>query len=233
MTFSYESRRKDDALADLSAVLVGGRKRRGEGHTRREEILQAAKELFIEEGYNRTTIRKIADRVGVSAPALYLYFPDKEAMLLALCDQTFGFLVESLTEIEGQGLTPLERLRRCGECYIRFGLEHPQEYWLTFMSDNTPQRIAQQGGHRAQVVDTKVPGTAGAVAFGKVVGILRDIETAGTKLNYPVETAAELLWMGLHGLVAALIHNPEFPWSDRDLLIGGMLDITMAGVLVD
>ena len=73
---------------------TASRKRRGEGHTRREEILQAAKELFLQEGYDATTIRKIADRVGVSAPALYLYFADKEAILIALCDQTFGFLVD-------------------------------------------------------------------------------------------------------------------------------------------
>ena len=46
-----------------------------------DEILGAAKELFLEEGYAATTIRKIADRVGVSAPALYLYFADKEAIL--------------------------------------------------------------------------------------------------------------------------------------------------------
>ena len=76
----------------FSSVAVGGRKRRGEGHTRREEILHAAKELFLEQGYDATTIRRIADRVGISAPALYLYFKDKEALMLALCDQTFGHL---------------------------------------------------------------------------------------------------------------------------------------------
>ena len=77
-------------MTGFSTALPAGRKRRGEGHTRREEILQAAKELFLEQGYDATTIRRIADRVGISAPALYLYFKDKEAMMLALCDQTFG-----------------------------------------------------------------------------------------------------------------------------------------------
>lgn len=54
----------------FSTAATGGRKKRGEGHTRREEILQAAKELFLEQGYEATTIRRIADRVGVSAPPL-------------------------------------------------------------------------------------------------------------------------------------------------------------------
>ena len=90
----------------LSTAAVGTRKRRGEGHTRRDEILIAANELFIREGYEATTIRRIADVVGVSAPALYLYFKDKEAIMLALCDQTFGFLTDQMNEIEKEGLPP-------------------------------------------------------------------------------------------------------------------------------
>ena len=99
----------------FSTAVSPGRKRRGEGHTRREEILQAAKELFLEEGYDHTTIRRIADRVGISAPALYLYFEDKEALMLALCDQTFEHLVQAISEIERTVEDPLERIRRFGE----------------------------------------------------------------------------------------------------------------------
>ncbi len=111
----------------FSTAAATGRKRRGEGHTRREEILHAAKELFLEQGYDSTTIRKIADRVGISAPALYLYFKDKEALMLALCDQTFGHLVEAISEIEKTVAEPLERIRRFGEAYASFGLTHPDE----------------------------------------------------------------------------------------------------------
>ena len=67
----------------------------------------------------------------------------------------------------------------------------------------------------------------------RVLSLLRDAEAAGVKLNYGHETAAELLWMGLHGLVAALINNPDFPWSNRDELIEGMLDVVTKGVLAD
>ena len=65
-------------MSAFSTGATGGRKKRGEGHTRREEILQAAKELFLEQGYESTTILRIVDRVVVFSPALYLYFPDKE-----------------------------------------------------------------------------------------------------------------------------------------------------------
>jgi AcrR family transcriptional regulator len=206
------------------------RKRRGEGHTRRDEILQAAKDLFLEQGYDQTTIRRIADRVGISAPALYLYFKDKDELMLALCDQTFGHLIEAIGEIEKTVADPLERIRRFGEAYARFGLSHPDEYRLIFLGAHVPEAL-RKVGHRAATDDPTRPGVGGAIVFGRLVAILAEAEASGVKLTYPPDTCAELCWMGMHGLVAALILKPEFPWSDREVLIRGMLDIHLKGIV--
>lgn len=219
-------------MSVFSTAPTGGRKKRGEGHTRREEILQAAKELFLEQGYDQTTIRRIADRVGVSAPALYLYFQDKEQMMLALCDQTFGHLIQSIGEIEKTVTDPRQRIRQFGEAYLKFGLKHPDEYRLIFLGSNIPESV-RKVGHRMPTDDPTRPGVGGAIVFQQLVAILTDAEAAGLKLNYPADTCAELCWMGIHGLVSALILKPDFPWSDRDLLVKGMLDIMMKGVVSD
>lgn len=219
-------------MSVFSTAPTGGRKKRGEGHTRREEILQAAKELFLEQGYDQTTIRRIADRVGVSAPALYLYFQDKEQMMLALCDQTFGHLIQSIGEIEKTVADPRQRIRQFGEAYLKFGLKHPDEYRLIFLGSNIPESV-RKVGHRMPTDDPTRPGVGGAIVFQQLVAILTDAEAAGLKLNYPADTCAELCWMGIHGLVSALILKPDFPWSDRDLLVKGMLDIMMKGVVSD
>lgn len=217
-------------MAALSTAAASGRKKRGEGHTRREEILLAAKELFLEEGYEATTIRRIADRVGVSAPALYLYFHDKEAMMLALCDQTFGLLIERISEIEKTVGDPLERVRRFGDAYARFGLENPDEYRLVFIGNNIPESI-RKVGHRMPIDDPDRPGVGGSLVFSRLVALLSQLETSGVKLNYPPDTCAELCWMGIHGVVAALIMKPDFPWSNRETLIQGMQDIVIKGIL--
>ncbi|CAN5888909.1 TetR/AcrR family transcriptional regulator [soil metagenome] len=216
-------------MTGISTAHPAVRKRRGEGHTRREEILQAAKELFLEESYDSTTIRRIADRVGISAPALYLYFKDKEALMLALCDQTFAHLIDAVAEIEKTVADPLERLRRFGEAYARFGLTHPDEYRLVFLGA-VPESM-RKTGHKAPTDDPTRPGVGGALVFERLVAILGEIEASGIKLNYPPETCAELCWMGIHGLVAALILKPDFPWSNRDMLIDGMVTLVLKGVV--
>lgn len=214
----------------FSTAATGGRKKRGEGHTRREEILQAAKELFLEQGYEATTIRRIADRVGVSAPALYLYFQDKEQMMLALCDQTFGYLIVSIGEIENTVSDPRERIRRFGEAYLKFGMAHPDEYKLIFLGTNIPESVRKLG-HKMPTDDPTRPGVGGAIVFQRLVSMFVEAKERGLKLNYPPDTCAELCWMGIHGVVSALILKPDFPWSNRDLLGTGMLDIVMNGVI--
>lgn len=219
-------------MSAFSSPVTGGRKKRGEGHTRREEILQAAKELFLEQGYDSTTIRRIADRVGVSAPALYLYFQDKEQMMLALCDQTFGHLLESIGEIEKSVSDPRDRIRQFGEAYLRFGLKHPDEYRLIFLGSNIPESM-RKVGHRMPTDDPTRPGVGGSLVFQRLIAVLVEAEAAGLKLNYPADTCAELCWMGMHGLASALILKPEFPWSNRELLINGMLDMVLKGIIRD
>ena len=111
-----------------------GRKRKGEGLQRRVEILEAAKQLFVEEGYAATTIRRIAAKLGVSSTALYVYFPDKDAILVEICDVTFASLIVELDQVRRDSSGPLDALTKSLERYIRFGLDHPNEYELTFVT---------------------------------------------------------------------------------------------------
>ena len=75
------------------------RKPKGDGHLRRAEILEAAERIFVAEGYEGATIRKIADEVGVSSTALYMHFPDKSCILLEICQATIRQLLERNAEI--------------------------------------------------------------------------------------------------------------------------------------
>lgn len=215
----------------MAATKMPARKPRGEGHTRHEEILAAARALFLEQGVQATTIRKIAERVGVSAPALYLYFKDKDAILIALCDRIFALLLARLETIERQELPAAERLRRMGEAYIRFALEHPDEYRITFLDAAPAPEPIRYTGHRSDYSDLDRPGAKGALAFQKIVQVYEALAREGVTLPYPAITCAELCWMACHGLVTALIGEPDFPWSDRETLIRGMVEVSVRGIV--
>ena len=62
----------------------------------RGKILEAAREMFNENGVDATTMRAIADRIGYTATAIYYHFKDKDALLLELCHCDFGQLASSL-----------------------------------------------------------------------------------------------------------------------------------------
>ncbi len=69
------------------------RKPRGQGASRRGEILASAKRLFLQDGIQHATMRRIAADVGVSSTALYVYFPDKTAILDAIAEGMFEALL--------------------------------------------------------------------------------------------------------------------------------------------
>lgn len=204
------------------------RKRKGEGHVRRQEILESARHLFLSEGYGQTTIRRIAARAGVTSTALYLYFPNKDAILLEICDQTFAKLIERIDAIRGQGGGAMVMLRRFMEAYVRFGLEHPDEYRLTFMGNT---REGMPYGHRGEAVDPDAPGAQGPRSFAMLQEHVEAVIAEGLFRPMDAGTAAELIWSAGHGFVSLLITFPQFAWSDREELIRGIVDLPLAGLL--
>src|SRR5580700_10166265 len=100
----------------------------------REEILEAARTLFVAEGYESVSIRKIAEKIEYSPGTIYLYFRDKADILAQISEETFSRLERKLVAINNDAaLDPLERVRNGLRAYIRFGLENPNHYAITFV----------------------------------------------------------------------------------------------------
>ena len=119
------------------------RKAKGDGHLRRAEILSAAERIFIAQGYEGATIRKIADEVGVSSTALYMHFHDKDQILLEICDRAMSELLAINLRISTRPGDPVARVRDMLEAYMRFALDNPNAYRLMFCAAsmaNSPRR---------------------------------------------------------------------------------------------
>ena len=66
----------------------------------RQEILDAASELFVKDGYENVSMRRIADKIEYSPTTIYLYFKDKAELLEQVCQETFARLKQVLVRIE-------------------------------------------------------------------------------------------------------------------------------------
>src|SRR5438874_6636209 len=98
----------------------------------RQAILTTAAELFLEQGYERFSLRKVAERIGYSPTTIYLYFRDKDDLLFTVVDEGFKLFGQQLASAATTTQDPWERLIALGRTYVTFGLEHPMYYQLMF-----------------------------------------------------------------------------------------------------
>jgi AcrR family transcriptional regulator len=211
----------------LEKPLKSARKAKGDGHLRRAEILQTAERIFLRDGYQGATIRKIADEVGVSSTALYMHFRDKDEMLLEICSGAIGTLLAVNTEIAQRPVDAVSRVRLMLEAYMRFGFENPNTYWLTFCSP-AAGRISAERISAGQCVTASKLGERCHDGFR---GAIADVEREG-RLRSSVEVAAQVLWSACHGVVALRIGRREIDWAPDDVLISALLDSLFLGQTV-
>ena len=205
--------------------LKSARKAKGDGHLRRIEILEAAERIFVAEGYEGATIRKIADEVGVSSTALYMHFRDKDEILHEICFGALKQLLQQNSEIAAMPTDAVTRVRLMLEAYARMGLDHPNAYHLVYCA--TPRLSVGESPMQAATNEI------GAQCYARYLGVVRDIAAEG-RLRVPdAECAAQALWTAVHGLVALMITRPGVDWRPADELIGVMLDGLLHGLVSD
>jgi AcrR family transcriptional regulator len=118
-----------------------GRLPRGE---RRDQLLAAASEVFVDRGYHATGMDEIADRAGVSKPVLYQHFSSKLDLYLAVLGQHGDILVAGVRQALRTTTDNRQRLRAAVQAFFDFIEHDSQGYRLIFENDN---------GSEAQVAD--------------------------------------------------------------------------------
>jgi AcrR family transcriptional regulator len=98
------------------------------------EITETARRLLVEEGAEAVTLRAIAREMGMTAPALYRYFPSHEDLLRHLVGELYNeltdFLLSRLEPVESEGIKA--KFLVAGLGFRHWALEHPREYGLLF-----------------------------------------------------------------------------------------------------
>lgn len=163
----------------------------------RKMILDASMKLFVEEGFENVSIRKIADLIEYSPTTVYLYFKDKNEILYNLHEMGFQKMAEYNKEL-WDIKNPLLRLAKMGENYVRFGIENPQFYDLMF--------ILQAPMDALQLMEN-CEWRSGDAALGRLKDTIQECMDSGMIANSDVHAASMAIWSMVHGLVSLAIRN--------------------------
>ncbi len=193
----------------------------------RDKILDAARELFIAEGYEGVSMRKVADKIEYTPTTIYGYFADKEDLFRQLCHEDFARLAE-LFQSASMPTDVIERVNQIGRLYIDFGLKYPNHYTLMFMTPHPAPGLDE--------IDQEIKGNpeVDAYAFLKYT-VQQAIDEGRFREQFQdAELISQTLWAAVHGVIALHIaksHDGWVDWRPMPERVEFMLDAVLYGML--
>lgn len=171
---------------------------------KREEILSHACDLYLTDGLEGFSMRKLARRVGVTAPALYRHYDGKEAVLVDVIGEAYKLFGQYLYRALGVP-TPEDRFHRASEEYLNFALAHPEMYEMLFTSpdaiglEELPEEVSIQACAIGQFWKDRV----------------REAVDAGLIKPFEIGALSTTLWAHSHGLVT-IYHRGFIPVTEPE-----------------
>jgi len=185
----------------------------------RGAILNAARELFLQEGYRNVSLRKIAERIEYSPAAIYSYFASKDEIFFALAEEGYRLLAEQVERSVSSMTDPLDALRRALRTFYDFSKNQPEYFELMFLDRSVP-RLAQDLERFEFFQQTTARGEAA----------IRELVAAGVfRASLDPAAALHVLWAALLGPAALAISGRLGPGENPDALAHDVLESVLAG----
>lgn len=183
----------------------------------RRIILDAARDIFVRQGYENFSMRKLAEKIEYSPGSVYLHFKNKEELFECLVDESFARLLKTVIALRNgqEGQDPAEELKKGLRAYVEFGLRNPNDYRFAFMLRPPVEKRPY-----------KVHGAFEALRY-----IVRRCVEEKRFRAVDVETTAQALWTSVHGITSLLIQRPTFPWVPKKVLIAQVIDAAIDSLM--
>jgi AcrR family transcriptional regulator len=161
----------------------------------RTKILDAARGLFLEQGYEQTSIRNIADRIEYSPTTIYLHFKDKDDVFYALHQEGFATLRQSMRPLEHVS-DPFERLKALAKVYTSFAMENTELYDLMFTMPSPMKAL-----------EGKEEWIEGDNAFNVLLLTVQECQSQGYFKGMETEVLSYTIWSMVHGICSLEIRG--------------------------
>jgi AcrR family transcriptional regulator len=178
----------------------------------RRAILDATEALLIEHGYERFSMRRLAERCGYTAPTIYHYFGDKQGLFDTLLEERFRRMVDVLKRVRRSD-DPVQTLLAISQAAVRFGLRNPGQVQLFVALRPDPAEPPQSSVEAREFIERP----------------LAELERQGRLLVRDVEEAFQCLWIAMHGVMTMLTARPDYAWSKN--LVRVSLEAMLRGLV--
>lgn len=181
-------------------------------------ILDAARELFVVEGYQNVSIRKIAEKIEYSPAAIYGYFASKDDIFLALAEE--GFRILFTPAAKAAAADPLDEIRMGFWRLYEFSKDHPEYFALMFLDRSVP-RISQDWQRFGFVREMRL-------RFSEQIQRVIDagLFPAGTN----PDAVFRILMAAIHGVAVLRLCERLSPAENADALARDTLEAALTGL---
>lgn len=167
-----------------------------------KRILNGARKIFLEKGYEQTSMRNIANEINYSPGSIYFYFKDKSEIFHELHKEGFHLLLRELKVLD-KVADPFERLKAMGRVFIEFAQENKDYYNLMFIVDE-PAKIPETGGFKIA-----------QEAINQVSSVIRECQQKGKFKDMDVEYFTFMILSTLHGICALFCKDRTASFVDK------------------
>ncbi|HMK48662.1 MAG TPA: TetR/AcrR family transcriptional regulator [Thermodesulfovibrionales bacterium] len=185
----------------------------------RKEILDSAREIFINDGYDRFSMRKLAEKIDYSPTTIYIYFKNKDDLLFAICEEFFADFFAELNRIRSVSQDPIETLRQAYLYLVEFGLKNPNQYKVIFFTKSVY-------GTMRELVEKESMARNTHLVFKEMI---RDCIKAGRLRELDEDVIAPALATASHGLVTMILYRPDFFNKKSDVIAHSLVDALLRG----
>ena len=184
----------------------------------REVIIATTRELIVTGGLEALTLRRLASRLGVTAPALYGHVKDKRDLLRAVAEDEFDRLVARFDEVDATD--PVERIRALNRAYVAHARDDPEMFRVMFLFPpdlsvgDLPEGVELPGATRA---------------FGRAAEAITAAIDAGVITSDDPLLVALTLWSAVHGVATVLQLGFGLPADLEDAMVEEVTDRVLGG----
>ena len=163
-------------------------------HKLKRKIIDAARQVLIDDGYRNFSLRKVARKTGVSATSIYLHFDNKDDLVHTLMEEAIERLNQRLEQQDKKSEDPIEHLKALAHEYAEFALDHPREYQVIYLvSSDEMSRYPKEKFRKARK------------GYEIVTSVLEEAIQACLVSEDRPRLASYTFWAQLHGVMSVVL----------------------------